>query len=353
MDENLIREEYKKNFVIWDAFRNQVVDLIHALSDENTRFHSIFSRIKSWPSTLNKMYALGIDDFSKIDDIIGIRILVYDHNDIETFHRLINQTFNIINFKETKNEDDPFLSGIHFAVSLSENREKLVEYREFQGLKAEIQINTLFYQAWLDATYFLPDMNSINISASLVRSAERTLTSKLEAVIDGFEKLLGKNGVQEKEIQKYINNNKFLLHPNPEEFWSEVPIGLGTEYRIDFLIREPVGSYILVEIENPNLRIFTKNGDFTHQANHAQRQVEDWQDWIENNIHTIQNKYPEMASPKGIAIMGRSNNMTDSERSRLSRRNINLGGSLTLLTYDELILNAKAYITTMKNHLQR
>ncbi len=59
-----------------------------------------------------------------------------------------------------------------------------------------------------------------------------------------------------------------------------------------------------------------------------------------------------MISPKGLIILGRSVNMTDLERRRLSRRNINLRGSLVIWTYDELISSAKAYIDTILSHLQ-
>lgn len=228
-----------------------------------------------------------------------------------------------------------------------------MEYKQFQGLNAEIIIETLFHRAWQEVSHIRPDKASLSIPTSLKPSTGRALAGELNNIIDEFEELLGKNGVHEREVHKYLHKNKFILHPNPKEILSEVPIGLGTESRIDFLIREADGSYILIEIENPNLIIFNKNGDFSHKANHAQRQVEDWQEWIENNLSTVQKKYPEMTSPKGLVIMGRSKKFTDSERLRLSRRNKNLRGSLLIMTYDELILNARAYITSIKNHLQR
>jgi Domain of unknown function (DUF4263) len=92
-------------------------------------------------------------------------------------------------------------------------------------------------------------------------------------------------GVHEKrDVHGFINSHHFLLFPNPDGVTSEVPLGLGTEFRIDFLIQRPNGSYLLVEIENPQASLFTKGGNFSAAVNHALRQVEDWQEWIEANL---------------------------------------------------------------------
>ena len=51
-------------------------------------------------------------------------------------------------------------------------------------------------------------------------------------------------------IHPFIKREPFL--PSPDSgISSGVQIGLGTEYKLDFLIRKPNGIYVLVEIENP------------------------------------------------------------------------------------------------------
>lgn len=139
-----------------------------------------------------------------------------------------------------------------------------------------------------------------------------------------------------------------VLHPIAEDVISEVQIGLGKEFQMDFLIREASGSYTLVEIENPQREIFLKNGEFTAWINHAQEQVEDWQDWIEDNIAAVQKKYPGMISPPAIVIIGRSVRFTERERRKLARRNINLRGRIQIKTYDDLIDEAKRYIDNLR-----
>lgn len=132
---------------------------------------------------------------------------------------------------------------------------------------------------------------------------------------------------------------------------SEVAIGLGTERRIDFLIRKPDGSYILVEIENPKARLFVKSGDFSKELNRAIRQVEDWQEWIENNLQTVERRYPGIRSPESLIVIGRSLRLTSEERSRLARRNVNTRGRVTIRTYDDLLEEAKAYVRSLARYL--
>ena len=86
--------------------------------------------------------------------------------------------------------------------------------------------------------------------------------------------------------------------------------------------------------------------------NHAQRQVEDWQEWIEDNLPTVQKVYPDMSSPRGLVVIGRLTEMSGQEKKRLARRNTNLRGRLTIWTYDHLVNNAKAFITSLRNNLR-
>lgn len=352
MDRRRIRKEYQEKFNLWDAFRSKLVVLIGELTHDNSHVHSIESRIKTLESVFKKMQVLGIDDLSKIGDIIGIQIIVDDLNAVTSLNTLFEQNFNINSIEEKKWDDSPLLGAIHLNVGLRETRLELVEYRPFRGIRAEILVVTAFYHAWQQVSHIFPNIPKIEVSAPQKSITGLHFTDDLNNVIEDFEELTLQDDVHERDVHKFINNHRFILHPNPKEIWSEVAIGLGTEFRMDFVIREAIGSYILVEIENPNLPLFTRHGDFTYQANHAIGQVEEWQEWIENNLPMVQKRYPEMISPKGLVIMGRSAQLTDSLRVKISRRNINLHGSLTILTYDDLISSARAYISSLRNQFK-
>jgi hypothetical protein len=63
---------------------------------------------------------------------------------------------------------------------------------------------------------------------------------------------------------------------------------LGDEYRADFVLlgNSPniIGiDVVLVELESPKCKLFTKTGDPTKELSHAMRQIRDWRAWIRNN----------------------------------------------------------------------
>lgn len=262
MNERIVKEEYQKKFPIWDAFRQKLVRLIEELTYDQTRIISVESRIKTWESSLEKMNKLDIEDLSFLSDIIGIRIIVEDLNEISILNNIISQNFQLHGIEEEKWDDTPLFGSIHMLVSLGEYRLQLVEYRHFEGMCAEIHIETTFYSAWQQVSHLLPNRLSINIPTPQKSSTGIALTDKFDIIIEEFEQLIKKEDISERSVHKFINENRFILHPNPKEIWSEVPIGLGTKYRMDFVIREANGSYILVEVENPNLKIINQRGDF-------------------------------------------------------------------------------------------
>jgi hypothetical protein len=116
---------------------------------------------------------------------------------------------------------------------------------------------------------------------------------------------------------------------------------------MDFLLRLPDSSYLAVEIENPRHRLFTNSGDFSASVNHAARQIEDWQDWIETNLLVVEKKYPGIAAPAGQVVIGRSRGLDEQQLRRLRRRNINTRGRLVISTYDDLIAQARTYVARL------
>ena len=120
---------------------------------------------------------------------------------------------------------------------------------------------------------------------------------------------------------------------------------------MDFVIREADGSYVLIELESPKQRLFTRSGDFTAIVNHAMRQVEDWQEWIEENVGTAQRFLPGIIAPRGLVVVGRSSLLSTRDVSRLARRNANLRGRLAIWTYDDAIAGARAFTNAMQRAL--
>ena len=137
-----------------------------------------------------------------------------------------------------------------------------------------------------------------------INAVGTVLTQHLEDMVARFERLLEKPGVHEKrDIHPFPNGNNFF-------------------YYIPILLK-------------------------------CSQQIEDWQEWIEDNLSTVQKLYPDMSSPRGCVVIGRLAGLSDGEKRRLARRNINLRGRLTIWTYDHLINSAKASIASLRKNLSR
>lgn len=177
-------------------------------------------------------------------------------------------------------------------------------------------------------------------------------TELMRELVETDPRLIDRADVHEKrDVHPFLAEHTYFLHPALETIVSEPAIGVGTEFRPDFIIREATGDYILVEIENPKRTLFTKRGDFTAEVSHAVQQVEDWQEWLEQNLPTAQRQYPDIVSPRGLTVMGRHVNLGQKERQKLSRRNINTRGRLEIITYDELIARTRAYLAGVRRNL--
>jgi len=315
-----------------------------------------------------KMRRKGVTDPNKLNDLVGFRVIVSDESDINKVYSALESQMSILDthliegttsnlseliqrFKEGSSvqKADNSYSALYLPVTIGKNRAELPEWRGFGGFVAEIQVLTQYGSAFREAEhihYYKEDHKSIRKIRPILE-----VTTQLTVTLNNFRKLLDKPDLHEKrDIHPFIEKNQFILHSNPVDFYSEVPIGLGTEYKMDFMVREGDGSYLLVEIENAKHKLFTKDGDFTAIVNHAQRQVEDWQQWIDENISLMQREYPDIISPKGLVVIGRRNELSDEEKNRLARRNANLRGSLTIWTYDDLLENAKYFIESIKKN---
>lgn len=349
-----LTSEYNRQLPLYDSFRQHLQSVIINLMQGEESVLSVTSRLKSLPSLTEKVLRKSAQSLSEIRDLVGIRIVVSDRSDFaQILQKITNEL--LANIESSTNWlDDPRYQNIHLTVSVGAERAGLPEWKPFDGLKAEIQIKSELAQAWDNVRHLSAYTLARDASASLKLLTGIEEADRLSQIVDDFALLIEKPGVHEKrEIHRFLEDHKFILHPNPEEIWSEVPIGLGTEFRMDFMIREPDGEFLLTEIENPRHRLFTKEGDFAVAVNHAQRQVEDWQDWVEDNISTMQKTYPGIISPRGLVIIGRSRGLSDVEERKLRRRNINLRGRLKIITYDELIAGARTFIQSIKRHLQK
>jgi putative GTP pyrophosphokinase len=130
-------------------------DLVEAiLKHAKIRFQSVQARVKD-PKKLEEKYLDPKKDYSKLDDITdqaGLRIITYYEDDVDRVAKVIQQEFQLDAENCTdRRETDPDRFGyraINYVCSHLPARTGDVMYRDFIGLKCEIQITSILSHAW-------------------------------------------------------------------------------------------------------------------------------------------------------------------------------------------------------------
>ncbi len=142
----------------------------------------------------------------------------------------------------------------------------------------------------------------------------------------------------EGRIHRFINSNANFLLPPHKKCYFKHPLYLNDEKReADFILqRERALPSMLIELENPNAKMFKKNGEWTAEANHARNQIAEWVRFIQQNPANAQGQFSFLSGPKQqrLVIMGRGLEHLDAM--------INSKYQDTIMwTYDVLVKEAK------------
>jgi ppGpp synthetase/RelA/SpoT-type nucleotidyltranferase len=339
--DDALRAEYQARL---GEFRALEAQLEAALRSVVPAGAYVVSRVKTFDSVRAKLEHTGASTLDALADVVGIRVVVPDAESLRRVVEVLTDDAGLAMIAESA-------QAAH--LTLDEHLATRLSVGAWSGApRAEIQVLTEVANG-LSVLEHWAQYKGVGDVGARLGVAPRSVRD-LSKVIDDFERLLGQDDVHEKrDVHRFVDRHQFLLFANPDAFFSEPPIGLGTEYRIDFLIRRPDATYLLVELENPRHAITTANGDFSAAVNHALCQVEDWQEWIEDNLPTVQRRYPDMAAPEGIVVVGRTDSESPHQARRIRRRNINNRGRLTIRTYDDLLADARSYVRSIERSLAR
>ncbi len=174
---------------------------------------------------------------------------------------------------------------------------------------------------------------TIKDELSNLEHADRLLFS-LQLALDELLALLGTEKRNENAIQSHLSQNPILFGL---EYRKVIPKHrLGAEYETDYALEKYDGTYEVVELESSNLQIYTKAGNPSSHLVHAEQQVLDWLDWIEKNNPYARNSLNGLYSPSGFIVIGSRESLSESDLSRLRRRNIFFSGKIKIMTYEDL-----------------
>jgi hypothetical protein len=166
---------------------------------------------------------------------------------------------------------------------------------------------------------------------------------KYAALLAEFKALLDSNPEREQTLQAFLQANPELLHPTKTQMWPKLAFG---KHITDFVFRDAVNDYLLVELERSTLRLFKNDGHATTDLNHAHGQILDWKRYIEDNLATVQKELGLTgisSNAAGLIVIGRSSELDADTRRKLTTM-ANTMPKLRIMTYDDVYENAKAVL---------
>lgn len=133
------------------------------------------------------------DPLAEVTDLAGIRIIAYYVEDVERIAGIIRQEFSVLEEhsgdKQAELADNEFgYASFHLVLELAEKRSSLLEWQEFAGRKAEIQVRTALQHAWAAVNHKLDYKKSQDSPRELRRRLFR-LSALFELADEEFSKI--------------------------------------------------------------------------------------------------------------------------------------------------------------------
>ncbi len=157
-------------------------------------------------------------------------------------------------------------------------------------------------------------------------------------VFSKFRAIIKRKAFLERRIHRFINEYPRLLLPSHKRCLFEKRLYLGEDVRkVDFILEREQGlPSILIELESPVHKVFTKKCDLTKQTNHARQQISEWISFIERDpARNASGDYSFLLGPKErLVIIGRGLE----NRARLIDTKFD---GITIWTYSMLLEEAK------------
>ena len=176
--------EYKK---LKDSLKR---DLKMLLDEAGIRVLAIESRIKEFDSFWTKMRLEHYDNpLEDMNDICGLRVICYYPSDLEPVCKVIKDAFEIIEYEDKADSMEPEEFGYlsrHIIATPKGAWLTTPSYQGLDGLKAEIQVRTIFQHAWAELSRELAYKKKEHVPRLFQRGLSR-LSAMLENVDEQFD----------------------------------------------------------------------------------------------------------------------------------------------------------------------
>jgi hypothetical protein len=172
-------------------------------------------------------------------------------------------------------------------------------------------------------------------------TVDKDYSNRFLRLVAEYDKLLILNE-PELVFQRFFEKYPVFLDPTVQHSYPHMPFG--AEKLPDFILENNCG-YIIVEIEKPSVRLFTKSGEPTAFLTHAQHQIRGYLEWASLEGDYLARRLCKSVSAsnvKGLIVIGRSDNLSEVEKRLLLTINCEVRSKYEIKTFDQLVANLQA-----------
>lgn len=208
MSKEKILKEYDAQLRTLNNLSHSVKSLIDTLlTSENINAHTVSSRVKEKESLSKKIDKKDkYIELNEVTDIVGIRIVTHYSDDVDKIATLLEKEFNIDdeNSIDKRKMLDPDRFGylsLHYVLEFNKERLILAEYKQFKGMKFEIQIRSILQHTWAEIEHDIGYKSKAEVPRDIRRQFSR-LAGLLEIADNEFVNI--KNSLE--KYEKYVGD---------------------------------------------------------------------------------------------------------------------------------------------------
>lgn len=211
-----IVNEFEKRRPIYEKFGNKLsIFLKQKLKEadvEDVIIKDRAKKVKSFRDKITRPDKHYNDPINQITDLTGVRVIVFYTDQLQIVEDILNSEFyvdpdlSVDKSKTLKPNTFGYLS-VHYIINLKSNKENLEEWKEFKGLKAEIQIRTSLQDAWATVSHALQYKKEADVPDNLKRKLFR-LAGLFELADEQFESIKKESLQRIEEVKKQIEEGK-------------------------------------------------------------------------------------------------------------------------------------------------
>jgi hypothetical protein len=178
--------------------------------------------------------------------------------------------------------------------------------------------------------------------------AHRIPIQTLIGTLTRYKEIINNKKTTESAMQTFFENNWILLEMDARRVFPK--FNLGGELIPDFVIETSDFRYIIVEIESPNVELYTqeKPPNPSRSLREADSQIKSYLSYVHENILHLRRKLPFLSGEKikGLIVIGRSSILSDDQKKRLEQDRA-YSKDYDIVTYDELFEKVRVFLENL------